>query len=57
MVAEQSNKLDEIHIKKDFDVAAALEAIRFWWTLARSKGENLVCEIWKEPPKQEEKGG
>lgn len=53
-VTEQANRLDEIVIRKEFNVAEALSSIQFYWNLARQRGETIVVEIWKQPPEKED---
>ena len=42
------DRIDEIQIKKEFNVAEALSAIQFFWNLARQQGETITVEIWAE---------
>jgi len=48
MKPEQSNKLDEVIIRKEFDVEADIGPIRFCWNLAKLEGGILVMEFWRE---------
>lgn len=57
VLVEQSNRLDEIVIKKDFNIAEALSSIQFYWNLARQRGETIVVEIWKQKLEPTEGGG
>ena len=57
LAVERSNRLDEIHIQKEFNIAEAISSIQFYWNLARQRGETIVVEIWKQPPNPEQKGG
>lgn len=53
----RSKKVYEGIIKCDFDLEKVLNALRFFWNLARSRKENVVVELWEEPKNLEEKGG
>lgn len=39
-------RLDEVVVSTPFDLNAAIDSIRFYWNLARHKGENIVVEVW-----------
>lgn len=56
-VLQQTNRLDEVIVRKEFDIHAAIESIRFYWNLARQKGETIVVEVWRQKTDPLEKGG
>ena len=57
VATEQANRLDEIVIRKEFNVNEAISAIQFYWNLARQRGETIVVEIWKQTTDPREDGG
>ena len=47
---DSQERLDELVVKNQFDINAATDSIRFYWNLARQKGEPVVVEIWTSKP-------
>lgn len=54
---KESKKLDEVVVKKDFDLEAAISSLRFYWGLVRRNNEVLVMELWKDSKNLVEGGG
>ncbi len=48
-----AKRLDEVVVKKEFDVEEAVSSIRFYANLAKHKGETIVVEIWQPSTREE----
>jgi hypothetical protein len=50
-------RLDEVQVSNPFTLEEAVSSLRFYWNLARHKGETITMEIWAKqgaivPPKE-----
>lgn len=53
----QEDMLDEIIVRKEFNVAEALSSIQFYWNLAKLRGELMVVEVRRLRTDPMEEGG
>ena len=53
---EESKKVDEVIIRKDFNLDEAISSLRFYWNLARREGRVLIMELWRDKEPLEDGG-
>lgn len=52
---EGQERLDEVRVDSEFKLREAIDSLKFYWNLARHRGEPVIMEVWgakKPSPKK-----